>query len=125
MHSPIQSPVLSLNELRSVDGSGSAVTLTGAGAGAAVTVPGDDPAASAAGRRRRIGKLIENEARAEGRVTMKTYMSYIRAAGYVPWVLTTMLMLSIWSITVLLQVRYSRFIFFLSFFLPWLIFLPW
>ncbi|KAF7347593.1 P-loop containing nucleoside triphosphate hydrolase protein [Mycena venus] len=41
------------------------------------------------------GKLIEAEARAEGRVSWRTYMTYIRAAGISSWILTLFLMLLI------------------------------
>ncbi|KAG5647718.1 hypothetical protein DXG03_008441 [Asterophora parasitica] len=50
------------------------------------------------------GKLIEVEARAEGRVPLKTYLTYIRAAGIVPWVLTATLMLLIRFINITNQV---------------------
>lgn len=41
------------------------------------------------------GKLIEAEARAEGRVSAHTYMTYIRAAGLLPWLITISLLLLI------------------------------
>ncbi|KAJ7459165.1 P-loop containing nucleoside triphosphate hydrolase protein [Mycena galericulata] len=41
------------------------------------------------------GKLIEAEARAEGRVSWRTYLTYIRAAGISSWILTLALMLLI------------------------------
>ncbi|KAJ7675323.1 P-loop containing nucleoside triphosphate hydrolase protein [Mycena rosella] len=41
------------------------------------------------------GKLIEAEARAEGRVSWRTYLTYIRAAGVSSWILTLVLMLLI------------------------------
>ncbi|KAF9453004.1 P-loop containing nucleoside triphosphate hydrolase protein [Macrolepiota fuliginosa MF-IS2] len=41
------------------------------------------------------GKLIEIEARAEGRVSLSTYMTYIYAAGIACWVLTIFIMLLI------------------------------
>ncbi|THV07466.1 P-loop containing nucleoside triphosphate hydrolase protein [Dendrothele bispora CBS 962.96] len=50
------------------------------------------------------GKLIEAEARAEGRVSIHTYMTYIRAAGIFSWVLTVLLMLLIRAINILNQV---------------------
>ena len=46
------------------------------------------------------GKLIEVEARAEGRVSWRTYMTYIRAAGIISWVLTILLMLLIRAINI-------------------------
>lgn len=51
------------------------------------------------------GKLIEVEARAEGRVLWQTYMTYIRAAGIVSWVLTIILMLLIRAINIGNQVH--------------------
>lgn len=51
------------------------------------------------------GKLIEVEARAEGRVSMRTYLTYIRAAGTWSWVLSVLLMLCIRLINVFSQVR--------------------
>ncbi|KAH8120041.1 P-loop containing nucleoside triphosphate hydrolase protein [Phellopilus nigrolimitatus] len=41
------------------------------------------------------GKLVEAEHRAEGRVSLYTYFTYIRAAGWVAWVVTLSLMLMI------------------------------
>lgn len=41
------------------------------------------------------GKLIEAEARAEGRVSLRTYLIYIWAAGIFCWILTVLLMLLI------------------------------
>ncbi|KAE9409119.1 P-loop containing nucleoside triphosphate hydrolase protein [Gymnopus androsaceus JB14] len=41
------------------------------------------------------GKLIEVEARAEGRVSLKTYITYIKAAGTMSWIVTFLLMLAI------------------------------
>lgn len=46
------------------------------------------------------GKLIEAEARAEGRVSWRTYMTYIRAAGFSSWILTVLLMLLIRAVNV-------------------------
>jgi ABC-type multidrug transport system ATPase subunit len=46
------------------------------------------------------GKLIEVEARAEGRVSLKTYLTYIKAAGISSWILTFMLMLAIRAINI-------------------------
>jgi hypothetical protein len=40
-------------------------------------------------------KLIEDEARAEGSVSMRVYLTYIRAAGIICWILTLVLMLLI------------------------------
>ncbi|KAI3621779.1 abc transporter [Moniliophthora roreri] len=46
------------------------------------------------------GKLVEVEARAEGRVSMVTYLTYIRAAGSWSWILTFALMLLIRGINI-------------------------
>lgn len=50
------------------------------------------------------GKLVDEEARAEGRVSMRTYWMYIRAAGIISWIFTFVLMLLIRFINVGLQV---------------------
>jgi ABC-type methionine transport system ATPase subunit len=52
------------------------------------------------------GKLIEVEARAEGRVSWLTYITYIRAAGIFSWILTVLLMLFIRAINIGNQVTY-------------------
>jgi ABC-type multidrug transport system ATPase subunit len=46
------------------------------------------------------GKLIEAEARAEGRVSMRSYVTYIRAAGLPAWFLTIVLLLVIRAINI-------------------------
>jgi len=46
------------------------------------------------------GKLVETEARAEGRVAIRTYLTYVRAAGWMPWLFTVGLMLLIRFINV-------------------------
>lgn len=51
------------------------------------------------------GKLIEVEARAEGRVSMRTYLTYIRAAGVFSWIVTIFLMVLIRFINIGNQVR--------------------
>jgi len=51
------------------------------------------------------GKLIEVEARAEGRVLWRTYITYVRAAGLVSWILTILLMLLIRAINIGNQVN--------------------
>ncbi|TFK77428.1 P-loop containing nucleoside triphosphate hydrolase protein [Pluteus cervinus] len=56
----------------------------------------------------KVGKLIEAEARAEGRVSMKTYLTYIRAAGILAWIGTITLMLLIWCINISNQVFLAR-----------------
>ncbi|KAJ7193321.1 pleiotropic drug resistance ABC transporter [Mycena pura] len=54
------------------------------------------------------GKLIEAEARAEGRVSLRTYMTYIRAAGNLSWLLTLLLMLLIRFINIGNQVFLAK-----------------
>lgn len=51
------------------------------------------------------GKLIEAESRAEGRVSWRTYATYIRAAGIFSWILTIGLMLLIRLINIGNQVN--------------------
>ncbi|KAK7063980.1 P-loop containing nucleoside triphosphate hydrolase protein [Favolaschia claudopus] len=78
------------------------------------------------------GKLIEAEARAEGRVSWRTYVTYIRAAGVSSWIMTLLLMLLIRLVNILNQVflaqwgeAYQRDAFLISFIrrlswgLPW------
>ena len=55
-------------------------------------------------RTRSSGKLVEAEARAEGRVSMRSYMTYIRAAGVIAWILTVLLLLLIRLINIGSQV---------------------
>lgn len=78
--------------------------------------PGDEPVVDAAGlqneadnikrgpvnrvERQDAKKLIEAEARAEGRVSWLTYVTYVRAAGIFSWVLTVCLMLLIRAINI-------------------------
>ena len=50
------------------------------------------------------GKLIDEEARAEGRVSLRTYWTYIKAAGLVSWILTFALLILIRLINVGFQV---------------------
>jgi ABC-type glutathione transport system ATPase component len=52
-----------------------------------------------------VGKVVEVEARAEGRVPFRTYWVYIKAAGLMSWALTLMLMLMIRMINIGNQVR--------------------
>ena len=51
------------------------------------------------------GKLIEAEFRAEGRVSVRSYATYIRAAGLFPWFLTVALLLVIRAINIGIQVK--------------------
>ncbi|CDO75190.1 hypothetical protein BN946_scf184866.g31 [Trametes cinnabarina] len=54
------------------------------------------------------GKLIDEEARAEGRVSFRTYITYIRAAGIISWILTLALMILIRFINVGFQFFLAR-----------------
>ncbi|PCH42091.1 pleiotropic drug resistance ABC transporter [Wolfiporia cocos MD-104 SS10] len=60
----------------------------------------DFPAKSKSKGGGQTGKLIEAEARAEGRVSARTYLTYIRAAGLFSWFLTVLLMILIRLITI-------------------------
>ncbi|KAG6842469.1 hypothetical protein C0991_007599 [Blastosporella zonata] len=64
------------------------------------TVEDSIPAASTM----RSGKLIEAEGKAEGRVPLKTYLTYIYAAGTLPWVITLSLMVLIRFVNITNQV---------------------
>lgn len=50
------------------------------------------------------GTLVEAEKRAEGRVSYRTYWTYIRAAGVWTWMVTVLLMIFIRLVTVVNQV---------------------
>lgn len=50
------------------------------------------------------GKLVEVEARAEGRVALRSYATYIRAAGTFSWILTLAVIVLIRAINVFNQV---------------------
>ena len=52
----------------------------------------------------KAGKLIDEENRAEGRVSLRTYWTYIRAAGVICWILTFALMLMLRFINIGFQV---------------------
>ncbi|KAF8236776.1 pleiotropic drug resistance ABC transporter [Tricholoma matsutake] len=54
------------------------------------------------------GKLVEAESRAEGRVSLQTYATYVRAAGLISWVLTITLMVLIRFINIGNQVFLAR-----------------
>ena len=41
------------------------------------------------------GQIIEDEHRAEGRVSLRTYLSYMKAVGWIPWILICTLILSL------------------------------
>lgn len=47
-----------------------------------------------------LGKLIDEEARAEGRVSLVTYLTYIRAAGWWSWIGTLLLMFALRAINI-------------------------
>lgn len=51
------------------------------------------------------GKLVEEEHRAEGRVLIHTYLTYIRAAGWAPWITTLCFVVLQKLISVLSTVR--------------------
>lgn len=54
------------------------------------------------------GKFVDDETRAEGRVSWKTYKTYIRAAGYWTWGATFLLILSLRGINILDQFFLSK-----------------
>ena len=56
------------------------------------------------------GKLIEAESRAEGRVSVRSYVTYIRAAGLPTWFFTIVLLLVIRAINLGDQVSRSYFV---------------
>ncbi|CAE6461261.1 unnamed protein product [Rhizoctonia solani] len=47
-----------------------------------------------------IGKLVDEEARAEGRVSLRTYWTYIKAASVWSWVASLLLLLAVRGITI-------------------------
>ncbi|CAE6434528.1 unnamed protein product [Rhizoctonia solani] len=47
-----------------------------------------------------IGKLVDEEARAEGRVSLKTYWTYIKAASVWSWLASLVLLLAVRGITI-------------------------
>ncbi|KDQ09185.1 hypothetical protein BOTBODRAFT_179201 [Botryobasidium botryosum FD-172 SS1] len=47
-----------------------------------------------------VGKLVDAEARAEGRVSLSTYLTYIRAAGWPAWTLSFVFLVLIRAITI-------------------------
>lgn len=53
------------------------------------------------------GKLVEAEARAEGRITLRTYLTYIRAAGAACWIGTILLMVFIRIVDIVAQVCFT------------------
>jgi ABC-type multidrug transport system fused ATPase/permease subunit len=54
------------------------------------------------------GKLIDEEARAEGRVSLATYVTYIRAAGWGSWILSFLLILLMNGLQILEQFYLSK-----------------
>ena len=46
------------------------------------------------------GKLIEDEARADGRISFRSYVTYIRAAGLHTWIFTIVLLLVMRAISI-------------------------
>ncbi|TFL03667.1 P-loop containing nucleoside triphosphate hydrolase protein [Pterulicium gracile] len=61
-----------------------------------------------ASRNKTDGKLVKAEARAEGRVTLHTYATYVKAAGVMAWILTLSLMLLIRALDIGNQVFLSK-----------------
>ena len=53
----------------------------------------------------KTGKLIEAEAIAEGKVSLKTYITYLKAGGFSFWVLAVAIQVAIRAINVVYQVR--------------------
>jgi len=53
----------------------------------------------------KAGKLIESEAIAEGQVTLKTYLTYLKAGGFGFWALTVAIQVAVRCINVAYQVR--------------------
>jgi ABC-type multidrug transport system ATPase subunit len=53
----------------------------------------------------KAGKLIEAEAIAEGKVSLKTYLIYLKAGGFSFWALTVAIQVAIRAINVVYQVR--------------------
>ncbi|PSR81584.1 hypothetical protein PHLCEN_2v6350 [Hermanssonia centrifuga] len=54
------------------------------------------------------GKLVEAEARAEGRVSLRSYLTYIRAAGIIAWILTLLLVIQMRLINIAVQFYLAR-----------------
>ncbi len=76
-----------------------AITLENAGdltAGIQVVTPVRKPSS---------GKLIEMEARPEGQVSLRSYLTYIRAAGIIAWILILLLVIQMRLINIAAQVR--------------------
>lgn len=51
------------------------------------------------------GKLVDAEARAEGRVSLRSYLTYIRAAGLISWTVSLWLLIQLRLINIAVQVR--------------------
>ncbi|KAJ3554652.1 hypothetical protein NM688_g2996 [Phlebia brevispora] len=67
-------------------------------------IDGEPPAK----RQRSDGKLIEAEGRAEGRVSLRSYLTYIRAAGIIASILTVYLLIQIQLINIAAQFYLAR-----------------
>ena len=52
------------------------------------------------------GKLIEAESRAEGRVSLQSYLTYIRAAGVISFTITIWLLIQLRLVNIAVQVRH-------------------
>ena len=53
------------------------------------------------------GKLVDAETRAEGRVSLHSYLTYIRAAGIISWTVTIWLLIQLRLVNIAVQVRAS------------------
>ncbi|KAJ2921432.1 hypothetical protein H1R20_g15658, partial [Candolleomyces eurysporus] len=68
----------------------------------------DESKGFAAARPSGNGKLVEAEHRAEGRVSLRTYLTYIRAAGVSCWIVTFLLLVIIRVINIVNQVFLAK-----------------
>ncbi|TFY64349.1 hypothetical protein EVJ58_g2686 [Rhodofomes roseus] len=68
----------------------------------------DQPKSTDENANKYSGKLIEAEARAEGRVSARTYWTYIRAAGLLCWAFTMVFMVLVRLITIANQLFIAR-----------------
>lgn len=65
------------------------------------TEPGQSGKAQETAKGSSKGKLVEAEHRAEGRVSVYTYLTYIRAAGWIPWLTSVCFMIFLKLISVI------------------------
>ncbi|KAJ2914774.1 hypothetical protein MD484_g5631, partial [Candolleomyces efflorescens] len=73
-----------------------------------IDVSMDESKGFAAARPSGNGKLVEAEHRAEGRVSLSTYLTYIRAAGVSCWIITFLLLVVIRVINIANQVFLAK-----------------